>query len=375
MRSAAYGAFSAATVLAVLQGAYGTRRWSFRYELLSEANAKVADLDNIVSCSVAQDWLADIKRTATFTIKDDGVINYLSQRIKPYARLHLPPYGATDYAEWPMGVFLLNSPTRHIDTNGLVTRDVKGFDPLQALADDKSDDRTTLLAGTVVTEAVSDLLGDAPKSIHASTATLPADREWDPGTSRLTIINNLLSSINYQSLSFDEDGVALVTAYTSPSDRSPEYVYTTDDRSLLLPEFDQELDLFSIPNKWVLVVSNPDQDLIVSTATNTDPGSPTSTVRRGRTITDFRTEIDAVSQSALDAKVARLAFEASQVYEAITFQTGMNPLHSGNDVLQLEFPPLAIAAKYAEQSWSMDLVAGAPMKHRLRRVVNLAVET
>lgn len=375
MRSAAYGAFSEETVLDALTGRRGTRRWAFRYERLSAANVKLADLDNVIACTVEQDWLADIKRKATFEILDDGTIDYLSERIKPYARLQLPPYGPGDYAEWPMGVFLLSTPSRSIDATDKVTRTVQGFDPLQALADDKPPTRYSLSVGTVVTTAVSDLLGSIPKSIAASTKTLPADKEWDPGTSKLSIINNLLGTINYNSLSFDEDGVALVAPYTSPVERAPGYTYAVDDRSLLYPQVTQDLDVFSVPNQWTLVVSNPDQAPLVATVTNSDPASITSTVRRGRTITDHRVEEEATDLDALTARVQRLAFESSQVFETVTFTTGLNPLHSGNDIVQLDYPALAISAQYAEQSWRVELKAGAAMDHKLRRVVNVNLET
>jgi hypothetical protein len=196
--------------------------------------------------------------------------------------------------------------------------------------------------------------------------------EWEPGTPKLKVINALLSAVNYQSLSFDEDGRAVVQPYVAPSLRAEEYVYADDvDTSLLLPEVEQELDLFSVPNKWVLVVSNPDQSLIVATYTNSNPASPTSTMRRGRTIVDYRTEQDAADQAALDGKAERLAFEASQVYESIRFETGLNPLHSGNDVYRIRYTPLAVNSTFSEAEWTMRLKAGEPMAHRARRVVSI----
>lgn len=349
----------------------GGRRFTFRYELLDASNSKLADLDTVVSCTVEQNWLADIKRKANFRIRDTGGIDWLSNRIKPWVRLHLPPYGDDDWVEWPQGVFLLSTPTRATDDTGAVFRDVEGYDGLQVYADDKVTDRYTVAAGVAYTTAVSTLLGSVPKNVTLSSATLPTDKEWEPGTAKLAIINDLLSAVNYESLSFDENGVAVVRPYTSPQDRAEEYTYADDDDSLILPDVEQELDLFAVPNRWVLVVSDPDRASLTSSYTNTDPASPTSTVRRGRTIVDFRTEQDAADQAALDAKTARLAFEASQVYEAISFETGMMPVHSGNDVYRITFGPLAVNAKYSEHTWSMDLRVGATMRHRARRVVTV----
>lgn len=360
-----------ATILDALRGRSGARRLTFRYELLDSTNVVIRELDNVLGGSVAQNWLADIKRTASFTIRDGLLIDYLSNRIKPYVRLHLPPYGEDDWVEWPQGVFLLSTPARTIDTSGFVIREVDGYDVLQVFADDLIDTRYTLAAGASYTGAVSTLLGSIPKNITASTAVALTAREWEPGTSKLTILNGLLSAINYESLCFDEDGVAIVQPYRAPSTRAAEYTYADDADSVIIPEVEQTLDLFVIPNKWVLVVSDPDRPALTGTYTNNDPASPTSTVRRARTITDFRTEQDAPDQASLTAKAARLAFEASQVYEAIDFETGLMPIHSGNDVYQLTYSLLAVDAKYSEHSWAMELAAGAAMKHRARRVVSV----
>jgi hypothetical protein len=148
-------------------------------------------------------------------------------------------------------------------------------------------------------------------------------------------------------------------------------VYGAGVAGLVIPNVDQELDLFGVANAWSLAVSDPDRPALVSVYVNSDPGSPTSTVRRQRTIVDFRTEEDAPDQATLNAKVARLAFEASQVYEALDFSTALMPIHSGNDVYRIVYPSLAVNTKYTEQTWSMELRAGAAMKHRARRVVTV----
>lgn len=713
--------FTEAQVLSALLAETGSRNFSFRYELLSSGNVKISDLDNIKSGKIEQNWLAEIKRKASFNMTSTGQIDFLSNRIKPWIRLNLPPYGQLDYVEWPQGVFLLSTPSRTADISQTVYRDVEGYDQNQIYIDDKVEDRysagaqkedfedlesaglrTTGLSGSsattpdaaaldvtadftvigrvnraswtptgtteyitskystssnqrgwrvgwtstgrliletssdgtaatlinytstvppvpdangdvffkvemdvdngsgnsevkfftgpaatvdgpwsqlgtsrtaavtsifantaafmagghsgattnvwngliknlifqsgigggattlvnidftaqtvgaiafsdatsrawgvnaaatiastanplqfigtwqpttaqayrgthslgsgsignsattdsvinlasgctsmtfaykVSTEATNDpfrllldgvieleasgevdwtvanidvtgvsqvtfrytrnasggagsnqvwvddlsivggvkytdeintLLGSTvTKNITPSTKTLPTVKEWDPGTTKLVIINDLLSALNYESLSFDENGVAIIQPYVSPSDRSPEFTYRDDELSVMYPEVMQELDLFSIPNRWVLTVSDPDRDAMTAVYTNTDPASPTSTIRRARTIVDFRTEQDAADQSVLEEKVERLAFEASQIYEAIEFETGIMPMHSGNDVYNIIYDPLAINAKYTEHTWSIDLDAGTTMKHRARRVVSV----
>lgn len=362
---------STADVVAALRGVTGSRRWSFRYELLDASLNVVRDLTNVLSGTVTMSWLADIKRTAKFKVRDDGAINFLSDHIKPWVRLHLPPYGDNDWVEWPQGVFLLSSPARQADAANVVTRDVDAYDRLLVYSDDKVTTRYSVASGTTITTEVSTLLGSVPKTIATSAATTPTAKEWEPGTTKLRIINDLLDSINYESLSMDENGTAVVKPYVSPSARGEEYTYADDTVSVMFPETSQEFDLFSVANKWTLVVNDPDRTVLTSTYTNTSTTSPTSTVRRNRTIVDFRVDEDAADQASLDARVARLAFEASQVYEVVPWKSGLMPIHAGNDVYRITYSPLGINAKYAETDWTLPLAAGGVMEHKARRVVTV----
>lgn len=347
-----------------------SRVLGFRYELLDNQNRKKADLAGVLTLNHEYNSLAEIKRTATFVLEDSTEINYLSDRIKPWVRLKMPDGG---WAEWPQGVFLLTTPPRRVSRAGVVTREVQAYDLLQVLVDDKLADRYTVTAGMnyiAAVKAVLDSAGLTWQNLTPTDKTLPADRDWPPGTKKLQVVNDLLAAINYKSLWIDENGVAVAESYRSPAERAPEYTYRDDDQSVIFPEVSQGLDLFGVPNKWVLIVSQPDRPVLVSTYTNNNPDSPTSTVSRGRTIVDYR-EVDAADQASLDAMAARIAFEASQVYEQVEFETAIMPFHSDSDTLELYYSKLGIAHKYSEVAWGFDLKAGARMYHRIRRVISV----
>ena len=91
--------YAEADVLRALRGIRARRQWRFRYELLTKDNIRVRDLDNVVGGSVAHEYLAEIKRTAKFVIVDDGTINFLTHRIRPWAGIQMPDGGD---AEWPL---------------------------------------------------------------------------------------------------------------------------------------------------------------------------------------------------------------------------------------------------------------------------------
>jgi hypothetical protein len=341
----------------------------FRYELLDNENNFKRHLDNILSGRIENNALAQIKRIARFSLRDNGTINFLSDRIKPYARLKMPDGGFT---EWPLGVFILSTPPRKIEPTGGVRREVEAYDQMQVLVDDRVTDRYSVATGTNYIAAVKTLLDGAGVSLQNLTPTdktLPAARDWEPGTQKIKIINNLLDPINYRALWFDEEGYAVAQPYISPAQKASEYTYRDDDESVIFPNVEQSLDLFGVPNKWVLFVSEVDRSFM-SSYINDNQNSPTSTVNRGRTIVDYRQD-DAVDLATLDAKVQRIAFESSQIYEQIQFETAIMPFHSHADDFTLEFSSLGISAKYSEKSWSFDLKAGSKMVHQIRRVVNV----
>lgn len=283
------------------------------------------------------------------------------------------PFGQFNYAEWPQGVYLLSTPTRQADKNEVVTRSVDAYDSLQAIADDLVTSRYTVTAGTnYVTAATALLPSYQAATIIANSATLPVGLEWEPGTSKLTIINYLLAAINYESLWYDENGYPVIRPYIAPSLKSPSVTYADNQASVLLPEMSQTIDLFAIPNEWVLVQSEPNNSTVLrSVYTNSNPASPTSTVSRGRTITKFVTEQNAPNQATLDARAQQMAVADSQIYETVDMETAIMPFHSTGDIFELDYSTLQLSDKYFEIAWSFECKEGSPMKHKIQRQVNI----
>lgn len=366
MQSLSQGDWSAEDVRAALHAS--SRRVAFRYELLGSDNIRKGWLDGVTKCTVENNALATIKRTAKFEIRDVGDVDWVSDRIRPWFRLWM----GSEYAEWPMGIFLLSSPKRQVNTAGAM-RSVEAYDQLLVLEDDKTENRYTVETGTNYIAAVADLLtaaGVTGQNLVSTDKALPSDRDWPPGTSILTIIGDLLSSINYRSLYFNSAGRAVAEPYQRPSSRPTGYAYKANSQSLLEPNIEVDFDLFGVPNKWVLTVSEPDRPELVSTYTNEEESSPTSTISRGRTIVALH-NVDAADQSSLDDKAERLAFESSQVYEIVEANTAIMPHHEDHEVIRLDYPEAELSSRYTEHKWSMELKAGASMKHTLRRLVTV----
>jgi len=374
MKSLAVNGYTAAAVLDQIRGVFGKREWAFRYQLLSKTGAILGDLTNVKegSGSIRHDSEAVIKRTGKFTLVEDGSIDYYSNRVKPWIRIKMPDGG---WAEWPLGVFLLTTPTKGIDVASVIARDVDAYDMTIVLQDDTVTDRYFVGSGAKYTDAIIELLSNTSGiwtwNVTPSLATLPAAKEWDPGTLKYDIIKDLINSISYNDIWFDGNGVAQVTPYVDPNDRTAEFDYSTDATSVMLPDAEQTLDLFGRANSWVFFVSNPDQTPLRVTRVNASVDSPTSTVNRGRTITKM-VQVDAAPDLFVLGQIAdQKVLEETLVFETVKFRTGLMPMHENIDMYTFDYTTLAPSGKYFEVSWDMQLNAGTTMNHVARRAVQI----
>jgi hypothetical protein len=367
MQSLARNGLSAETVKRALHGPH--RRFAFRYELLDKNLNKIGDLNTIKDGEIRQDALSNIKRTASFSLVDTGEIDFLNDRIKPYVRLLVQ----NQWVEFPQGVFLLSSPKRK-DVISKVERSIDAYDGLLILQEDKFEDRYRIAAGTTYYQAVIDILSSAGITIYNIDNTdkvIPVEKDFEAGKEKLYVINELLREINYTPIHVNVDGAFTSFAYRSPSVRSVDYTYRDNHESVMFSGVEEELDLTSIPNKWAVVRTNAEEEPLFSIYTNDNPDSVTSTVNRGRIILDRREIQDIADQNSLDAYTQRIAFEASQIYGKIDFETGIMPMHDYADVIELDYSRLGINGKYSETSWTMPLRIDGRMKHSVRKVVTI----
>ena len=361
-------------VIDQLHGKKGSRGLvKIRYDLLNRQDVKLGELA-VQSGRVSMNSLAEIKRTASFELTEQEAqdVDWLNDRIRPVFCLKMPDGGI---AEWPLGVFILSSPTRK-DENKQVKRSIEAYDSSLILKEDKFTDRYIVAAGTKYTDVIIDILNSAgiwKINITDHPGTLATDREFEIGTTKLYAVNELLAAINYTSLWVDENGYFVAQPYVLPSSRDPEYEYRTDDLSIIHPDSGvEELDLFGVPNTWVRYVSNPDRAVILrSEYINDLSTSPTSTINRGRTIVDIDSVEDIYDQTTLDEYTLRIAYNANQIYGKFEFATALMPHHSYYNCLFIEYDGLNIAQKYMESSWSMDLHANGVMRHSCRRVIQI----
>ncbi len=352
----------------VIQQLHGNREISFRYDLLNYNELKIGELTSLGG-NLGLSSLAQIKRKGNFNFKENELkdVDWLNDKIQPVFILNRKQ-------EFPLGVFMISSPSRSLKRKQIY-RQVECFDTSMVLLEDKFDTRYRIVKNTNYVTAITQIIGSAgiwKINIPSIGVTLNNDREFEIGTSKLDAVNELLQEINYTSVWVDELGNFTASPYILPNDRVVEYTYKNDNMSIIVPDTaTEEMDLFSVPNKWVVVATNPETDPLVSRYTNNNAGSITSVVNRRRVIVDFREVDNIASQQILDDYTRRIAYEASNVYGKFIFDTALMPHHSYLDALYCEHTDLGISNKYIETSWEMELKAGGKMSHSVRRVIRI----
>lgn len=380
-----YGGYSKEEIMDVLHARNSPRSVRFRYYVLDTNHNVKAELTKVESCKIDHAAFARIKRTATLALLEeyepeyyvDGkpapqkeIINYLSDRIQPVMEVKMHD---GKWLSFPLGVFHPSTPSRQASLKE-IKREIDLYDGLIVLSEDLISRRLTFSSGSNITDLVANIMRDAKITrinVTPSNETLPKDKDFDPGTPRLDIVNELLDMINYTPVWCDANGYFTTGPYRAPGDREVEYEYRDDELSIIYNGASEVLDLFGVANEWTLVRTNTEEPPLVSTKQNNNPNSPTSIPSRNRKITDFREVDEIASQSALNGLVERIAAEASQVYGRFICETALMPIHEYQDKVRIQYNKLGVADDFIETNWSMELKAGGRMEHEMRKVVHI----
>ncbi len=363
MISLATGGYTAAQVRRALHAERGAREVFYRFERLNADKVPLGLLD-AVDGSISLDYNADIMRTGRFTIRDDPRVDWQAELLRVWFSCIMPNGGE---AAWPLGLFYM--PTAPKRGSVHVYREVEAYDTTTILWDDQARTRYRIARGTKYTQALSGLfssVGVHDAIIEPSESVTQTALEWDAGTPKGEIVQQLLTADNYEPLMADAWGRWMCRKYKDPRARSAEYSYEANELSVLLPDQTVEEDIFRIPNVFVGVVSRPDRPAMSFSYEITDPKSPLAAVNRGgRHVTETKIYEDAASAIALEAEVRRRAGRATSFVSSLKFQTAPMPHHAAGDILWLDAGN--VRGKYQETKWTLDLRAGGQMTHEAQK--------
>lgn len=368
-----FGAIIPVRVLSASDALTTHRNAYWRIDLLDKHGAPAGTLDGVDGGSL--DWTigATIRGSGTLNVTDTGQgIDWLNTRIRPVYVLN----GTT---EWPRSVFTPSTPTEKWSGVGRSWQ-VALLDKSCVLDQDLVTATYALDVGTNVIATVRGLItgaGEDAGAITDSAAVLAAPIVWLMGTSKLSIINDLLSMAGYFALWVDMNGQFRAEPYAPPASRSSVYAFVDDANSIYGADFTHTADIYSVPNKVAhLSQSTGTTPALTSVATNMDPTSPYSYPSRGRWIVnaDAATPVAATDQAALDLITRRDLINSTSVTAEVAFTHAPLAGIEINAVVSLTNTPAGINALHVVTKTHLDIEGGGALAlatSTIRAVVNL----
>lgn len=290
-------------------------------------------------------------------------IQWLTDRIRPMLIIN--------GTEYPCGIYIATTP-RRILTGGMTVWEVEAYSVLYLANRVKIEGAYTIPAGTNYIGAVQELLQMAGITNYEADQTelvLSTDRaDWSSGTPVLTVINTLLSEINYRSAWVDLTGKVRLTKYSVPSADNIQHTYGKGRYSIVSADATAATDYFDKANVFRAVCSSPDlEEPLVATAENNDPNSPYSTTALGIRILQEE-YVDSVPDLAtLQERAENMLTKSLQTTETVEFTTALCPVHESWDTVALDLGD--VTGIYTETEWSMVLDVSGEMRHVAERVV------
>ena len=292
------------------------RQAGYTVTLLDWGDRVVRRLDGVTGGNITLSNSTRLRASGSLNLTEAcGHIDWMTQRV----RIDYTANGVS----WGLGVFLLSAPTRSYSEVGSGWS-VDLSSPLAAPDTDCVDSTFTVKAGSNLVGLAADILygsGLERLSVTPSSAVATSDMIYDPGRSKLTIVNELLAAAGYWSAHPDGSGQVHLDPYVRPADRGVAYDFREGARSIHLPVWEYEQDMAGVPNKVVFISQgSADKAALVGVAVNDDPSSPYSYLSRGRWIVETRTGVEAADQESITAQARRRLIDVSTPSAAITLQ-------------------------------------------------------
>ncbi len=338
-------------------------RISYRYRILRDG-AYMGELypDNVPVMNCDAD--AEVKLSLTGKFRYHETVDWLHDRIAVEQ--------IKDGVVSPLYEFVVITAEIEHDKNGKTSWSIKAYDEGIIVKKKNTEKRLYFQQGTKYTDVIQELftryLGISRMIVEDSEETLRTDREdWDPGTSYITIINTLLSEINYNSLWFDFNGFARVSRYRPPGEADVSHYYIAGENSIIQEEISVSNDVYNKYNVFTAVVSSPDNnEILTATSVNDSPDSRISTVNIGRYLAPIEKPDNISSQKELQRYVDNLRLKSMMSTDVVPFKTECVP-HSVREVVAISHH--MVDGVYEEISWKMQLSYDGEMQHKAKKVI------
>lgn len=338
------------------------------FEILDNDELLLGTLDRVTGGNLEWSTQATIRTggRVELTAPQKGGIDWLKVRIRITYRMRV----GDDEASWPLGVYLPATPAaKHSSTS--TDLPVELYDKLLILHEDAYPESIGFPDGTVVSTTVDQLItqtGEPNRWIEPGSETLRNPMVFEPGTTRLQVINALLDSAGYGALWCDGAGQFRAEKYRPPAARPLAWTFAPGQRAVHVDEVDVDADYFAVPNRLVLIArSDGDRAPLTSTRTLDQllPDSMFTHANRGRWVTRVDSDVEASSQAVLDGLCERRLLGAVDITRTARIRHAMLPLGLG-DRIQIDGVPQISEAVITQMT--LPLTAGGLCQSTLRGI-------
>lgn len=337
---------------------------SVKYEVLRNGSYSGKQICASGTPSITMQSDSELKVSLSGTFHDYSAlgINFLSDKLRVIANIN--------GTEYPCGTFCVTVEDKS-KSAGSKFINIEAYSLLYLAKQSKIESRLYFATGELYTDIIEEILiecGITDYDITVSTLAIATDREdWEIGTSRLDIINQLLKEISYNTAYPDNTGAIICEPYTEPNISNVDFTYIADYASIIGPDYTISNDYHGKPNVFTVICSNPDLDApLTATSENDSVDSPFSTANIGRVLSV--SHIDNIANiTALQTKANEIKFKSLLSSEEVTFATAINPEHTVFNTVALDNGKLS--GLFTETEWTMPLSGGVMMTHVARRAL------
>lgn len=283
----------------------------------------------VKSCTIERDCTSDTKGSASFTISEETKECY----VRPY----LVTVQNRITEKFPLGCFLVQTPTRKYDGR-LYDIPVDGYTPLVELKESPPPLGYCIAKGLKIMDNAVDITAAhvrAPVVANkVSGMKLTDDFISNTDDTWFTFLTDLMAKANYE-YALDEWGRILFAPKQETISQRYIWTYTDDNSSILLPEITVEQDIFDIPNVVEIVYSRSGHSYSTRVS-NVDKNSPTSIAARGRQIVHRVTDADfggEPSNDQLKEYGENLLESLSTLECTVTYKHAYCPVRVGDSVM------------------------------------------
>lgn len=342
---------------------------SVRYEVLRNGvySGKQIYAHGTPTINMQSDSELKVSLSGTFHDYTSLNIIFLSDKLRVIANIN--------GTEYPCGTFCVTTEDKS-KLAGSKFVGIEAYSLLYLAKQSKIESRLYFATGELYTDIIEEILiecGITDYDITASELTLATDREdWEIGTSRLEILNQLLKEISYNTAYPDNMGAIICEPYAEPNISNVDFTYNADYASIIGPDYTISNDYHGKPNVFTVICSNPDLSApLTATSENDSVDSPFSTVNIGRVLSV--SHIDNIANiTALQAKANEIKFKSLLSSEVVSYETAINPEHSVFNIVALNNDTLQ--GIFAETSWVMPLSGASIMRHTAKRALYKVIE-